>query len=183
MKSPIGQTPVVHFCVSCDGDPSQGPALSPAQRRPSHISSAATVSTYHSASRASTPPTDIPSDIDSPLLPPISDPDVILRRRQQSDRASAEIGNRLLKGWAMLADECPSAECYGIPLVRPPKPGGGKDPRKVSHRPTFGITSLQSYPGVRYLRFGLRRRTKPRQFEQFNSPSSCESNRRACRRG
>jgi len=30
----------------------------------------------------------------------------------------------------MLADECPGAECYGVPLVRPPKPGGGKDPRK-----------------------------------------------------
>jgi len=30
----------------------------------------------------------------------------------------------------MLADECPNAECYGVPLVRPPKPGGGKDPRK-----------------------------------------------------
>lgn len=58
------------------------------------------------------------------------DEETILRRRQQSDRASAEIGNRLLKGWAMLADECPGPECYGVPLIRPPKPGGGKDPRK-----------------------------------------------------
>lgn len=133
MRSPSGQTPVFHFCVSCDGDPSQGPVQSSAQRRPSQISSTTTVSTHLSASRASTPPTDIPSDIDSPLLPPVLDTDAILRRRQQSDRASSEIGNRLLKGWAMLADECPSAECYGIPLVRPPKPGGGKDPRKVGH--------------------------------------------------
>ena len=31
----------------------------------------------------------------------------------------------------MLADECPNEHCYGIPLVRPPLPGG-KDPRKVS---------------------------------------------------
>jgi len=34
----------------------------------------------------------------------------------------------------MLADECLNPECYGVPLVRPPKPGGGKDPRKVGSR-------------------------------------------------
>ena len=38
----------------------------------------------------------------------------------------------MLKGWAMLADECPNPNCYGVPLVRPPKAGGEKDPRKVS---------------------------------------------------
>jgi hypothetical protein len=73
------------------------------------------------------------------------------RRREQSDEASAAIGQRLLKvdegsngfgsiiqhfwdlfqGWAMLADECPNARCFGVPLVRPPKAGGEKDPRKV----------------------------------------------------
>ena len=73
--------------------------------------------------------------MESPLLQPVVDTEMILRRRQQSDRASTEIGNRLLKGWAMLADECPNIECYGVPLVRPPKPGGGKDPRKVSNQP------------------------------------------------
>lgn len=52
-----------------------------------------------------------------------------LRRREQSDAASSEIGKRLLKGWAMLAEECPNVICYGVPLVRPPKAGGGKDPR------------------------------------------------------
>lgn len=31
----------------------------------------------------------------------------------------------------MLADECPNTQCYGIPLVRPPKSGAEKDPRKV----------------------------------------------------
>jgi len=36
----------------------------------------------------------------------------------------------MLKGWAMLADECPNSSCYGIPLVRPPKVGSEKDPRK-----------------------------------------------------
>lgn len=59
------------------------------------------------------------------------DTEEILRRRQQSDLASSEIGKLLLKGWAMLADECPNPQCYGIPLVRPPKAGGEKDPRKV----------------------------------------------------
>jgi len=30
----------------------------------------------------------------------------------------------------MLADECPNSQCFGIPLVRPPKVGGDQDPRK-----------------------------------------------------
>jgi len=30
----------------------------------------------------------------------------------------------------MLAEECPNESCFGVPLVRPPKAGGGKDPRK-----------------------------------------------------
>ena len=59
----------------------------------------------------------------------------LLRRRRQSDTASAEIGKRMLKGWAMLADECPNSTCYGIPLVRPPKTGAGVDPRKASSEP------------------------------------------------
>ncbi|KAF9651109.1 hypothetical protein BDM02DRAFT_966319 [Thelephora ganbajun] len=130
MRSPNGQTPVIHFCVSCDGDPSQGTVQSSAQRSSPRTSSPTTASTHRSTSCASTPPTDAPSDMESPLLHPIFDADTILRRRQQSDRASTEIGNRLLKGWAMLADECPNTGCYGVPLVRPPKPGGGKDPRK-----------------------------------------------------
>ena len=79
--------------------------------------------------------------MESPPLQPIVDMGAILRRRQQSDRASTEIGNRLLSGWAMLADECANPECYGVPLVRPPKPGGGKDPRKVGHRFTFRGTA------------------------------------------
>lgn len=183
MRSPNGQTPVVHFCVSCDGDPSQAPAQPSAQRSSPRISSATTVSTHLSASRASTPPTDLPSDMESPPLHPIIDTDTILRRRRQSDRASAEIGNRLLKGWAMLADECPNPECYGIPLVRPPKPGAGKDPRKVGHRFPLRLEQRDyNYnSGVRYLRLRLRRRAKPRRSGPFNSPASCKSNRRAYR--
>lgn len=83
-------------------------------------------------SRSSTPPTDISSALSSPTFAPPIDTAETLRRRQQSDAASSEIGKRLLKGWAMLADECPNPRCYGVPLVRPPLAGGGKDPRKVS---------------------------------------------------
>ena len=159
MRSSNGQTPVVHFCVSCDGDPSQAPAQPSVQRRSSQISNVTTVSTHQSASRTSTPPTDIPSDIESPPLHPILDTDTILRRREQSDRASTEIGSRLLKGWAMLADECPNSECYGVPLVRPPKPGGGKNPRKVGHWLPFLLEQQNGNcnSGVRYLRLHLRR--------------------------
>ena len=82
------------------------------------------------ATRSSTPPTEVSSTLSSPTFPP-ADTEELLRRRQQSDAASAEIGRRLLKGWAMLADECPNVRCYGVPLVRPPKAGGGQDPRKV----------------------------------------------------
>lgn len=72
---------------------------------------------------------------------PVQDTEDIRRRREQSDRASQEIGNRLLQGWAMLADECPGPTCYGVPLVRPPKAGGQKDSRKVI-LPSYPVLSL-----------------------------------------
>ena len=52
-------------------------------------------------------------------------------RREQSDRASSEIGKRLLQGWTMLGDECPSENCYGVPLVRPPRATAAADLIKV----------------------------------------------------
>ncbi|CAE6461045.1 unnamed protein product [Rhizoctonia solani] len=82
-------------------------------------------------SRDSTPATDIsPPGSDDFVLPPPSEE--TLRRRAQSDRASTEIGNRMLKGWAMLAEECPNDSCWAIPLVRFPRarPGAEPDPRK-----------------------------------------------------
>ncbi|KAG8712412.1 hypothetical protein FRC09_019912 [Ceratobasidium sp. 395] len=38
----------------------------------------------------------------------------------------------MLKGWAMLSDECTNENCWAIPLVRPPRarPGAQPDPRK-----------------------------------------------------
>lgn len=38
--------------------------------------------------------------------------------RAQSDRASRLIGQRMLQGWALLGETCPTADCIGIPLVR-----------------------------------------------------------------
>jgi len=52
------------------------------------------------------------------VLPPPTEE--MLARRAQSDYASAEIGKKLLQGWAMLADECPRSDCYGVPLIRAP---------------------------------------------------------------
>jgi len=77
----------------------------------------------------STPPTDVTPPPSPPWVPPPPTAEQ-LRRRAQSDMASREIGAKMLRGYAMLADECPNSACYGIPLVRPPKQGG-TDPRKV----------------------------------------------------
>lgn len=86
----------------------------------------------HDRTSASTPATDIspPRSPDFVLPPPTPE---TLRRRAQSDRASSEIGARMLKGWAMLSDECINDDCWAIPLVRPPRarPGAQPDPRKV----------------------------------------------------
>ena len=42
----------------------------------------------------------------------------------------------------MLAEECPNSACFGVPLVRPPKAGGGKDSRKVHHSRTLRAARL-----------------------------------------
>ncbi|KAI9063358.1 hypothetical protein FKP32DRAFT_1719435 [Trametes sanguinea] len=142
MRSPSAATVVTEFCVNCDSAPDSvgaagtarlqtmppmaASAISPAP----DASSVSTVSYSTRISRTSTPPTDVSEAPDSPPLVPIMDTAELLRRRQQSDTASAEIGKRMLKGWAMLGDECPNPNCYGIPLVRPPKTQATIDPRK-----------------------------------------------------
>ncbi|KAJ3300011.1 hypothetical protein HK104_005265 [Borealophlyctis nickersoniae] len=40
------------------------------------------------------------------------------RQREQSQRASALLGQRMLAGWTLLGENCQSAGCFGIPLVR-----------------------------------------------------------------
>jgi len=133
MRSPNGRTPVVELCVNCDsGNDSSNVAPNRVANRRSvaSLSSDPNSSLSLTMSGRSTPPTEVSSTLSSPTFAIPVDTEEILRRRQQSDRASTEIGSRLLKGWAMLADECPSDTCFGVPLVRPPKLGGGKDPRK-----------------------------------------------------
>jgi uncharacterized Zn finger protein (UPF0148 family) len=135
LRSPNRGGPTIEKCVNCDANKLTGvPAkLTNNTNRQSVTSLTSEPGSALSLSMSgrSTPPTEVSSTLSSPTFAVPVDTEEILRGRQQSDRASTEIGNRLLKGWAMLADECPGETCFGVPLVRPPKPGGGKDPRKV----------------------------------------------------
>ncbi|TFK43614.1 hypothetical protein BDQ12DRAFT_675273 [Crucibulum laeve] len=128
MRSPKGRMPTAHFCANCDGSPDF------IQRTTTNPFVSNTTSSSNSdasqMSRSSTPPTEVSEALSSPVFAPPVETEESRRRREQSDRASSEIGRRLLKGWAMLADECPNAGCFGVPLVRPPKVGGETDPRK-----------------------------------------------------
>ncbi|KAI0751325.1 hypothetical protein C8Q80DRAFT_1156652 [Daedaleopsis nitida] len=161
MRSPPSASTEVHFCVNCDPAPSTGnaattapPLSSRAAPRPSAPQDGYSISSTSNSSvlsRSSTPPTEVSNAPSSPPFAPIMDTAELLRRRRQSDAASAEIGKRMLKGWAMLADECPSPDCYGIPLVRPPKAGTTVDPKKecvicgvvyVDEKNSFGQDSL-----------------------------------------
>ncbi|KDR83828.1 hypothetical protein GALMADRAFT_236240 [Galerina marginata CBS 339.88] len=125
LRSPKGRTPITSFCVKCSDEN----ALR-VQPRNHALASSSYTSTESQISRASTPPTEFSEIPESPVFLPLEESDETRRRRAQSDQASSEIGRRLLKGWAMLGDECPNEMCYGVPLVRPPKSGGEKDPRK-----------------------------------------------------
>ncbi|KAH9999455.1 hypothetical protein BJV77DRAFT_977321 [Russula vinacea] len=127
LRSPEGRNPVTWFCTSCRGDGSAHGGLSQSEQQ--HPSSPSLASSTH-YSRSSTPPTEESHDPGSITFTSPVETEESIRRRQQSDSASVEIGKRLLKGWAMLADECPSSTCYGIPLVRPPTTGRDKDLRK-----------------------------------------------------
>lgn len=109
--------------------------VAPDADSPSVSSSSSLLHSKPSGSRASTPITDVSfhhlQDEDNFILPPPTEE--MLARRRQSDLASAEIGKKLLQGWAMLADECPNTTCYGVPLVRPPKRlNNDESPPKVS---------------------------------------------------
>jgi len=124
LRSPEGQQPVSHYCANCEGPPQTQ------ESEGTESQSSSTIYSTSHGSRPSTPPTDLSSNLSSPTFAPPVETEDMIRRRQQSDQASTEIGKRLLKGWAMLAEECPNARCYGIPLVRPPKTGIDRDPRK-----------------------------------------------------
>ncbi len=134
MRSPSG--PTTYCCVNCDiSQPAPSVNASAltntGSATQSQPSTSSTVDSLSHESRPSTPLTEMSSALSSPVFAPAMDTDEILQRRQQSDTASSEIGKRLLKGWAMLADECPNQHCYGVPLVRPPKSSGEKALQKV----------------------------------------------------
>ncbi|ETW84377.1 hypothetical protein HETIRDRAFT_311856 [Heterobasidion irregulare TC 32-1] len=130
MRSPNGQNPVTWFCANCEGTHQSTQSTASTTDSVRHGQSSPSILSSTHYSRPSTPPTEVSSTLSSPTFALPAETAEIIHRRQQSDLASAEIGKRLLKGWAMLADECPTTTCYGIPLVRPPKVGGEKDPRK-----------------------------------------------------
>jgi len=142
LRSPRGRTPVTTLCVKCSEEAPPGtffvyqiiPSLklaSASQVSSAPAPSASDISSEAHDSRPSTPPTEVSDTSSLQDLEPPPESDVSRRRREQSDSASSEIGKRLLKGWAMLADECPNDTCFGVPLVRPPKVGGDISPRKV----------------------------------------------------
>lgn len=109
----------------------------PSPREPSPSGTYSQSYRTSSPSRVSTAPTEVSSALSSPTFAVPMNTHEALLRRQQSDAAAAEMSKRLLKGWAMLADECPNGDCYGIPLLRAPRAGGDKDPRKVGQKLLF----------------------------------------------
>ncbi|KZW03980.1 hypothetical protein EXIGLDRAFT_758290 [Exidia glandulosa HHB12029] len=118
------------LCPACDSEiiansPASGASTSPTEE---HVSAATSLSTR---SGTSTPLTEDSRSSSPDFHLPADTPEMIARR-ETTDRASAEIGRRLLQGWAMLGDECPNESCYGTPLMRPPpvSASAGKNPRK-----------------------------------------------------
>lgn len=155
MRTPRGKLPVLTFCVQCSNEIQATSVPNSTQQtvpeRPAPVSNSS--SSHHSPS--STPPTEFTEITDSSAFEPLPETDEVRQRREQSDRASSEIGKKLLKGWAMLGEECPTEGCYGIPLVRPPKTGGVLDPRKVCERMVECVLCLKIVTGVRYMWKGI----------------------------
>lgn len=41
-------------------------------------------------------------------------PEEVQKRREQGERASKLLGQKMLAGWTLLDEECPNASCYGV---------------------------------------------------------------------
>ncbi|KAK3834607.1 MAG: hypothetical protein JOS17DRAFT_737182 [Linnemannia elongata] len=59
-------------------------------------------------------------------------------QREQSERVSRLMGQRMLQGWTMLQDTCPNSSCNGVPLMRSREKkeicvACGKDPRAAAN--------------------------------------------------
>ncbi|XP_006460027.1 hypothetical protein AGABI2DRAFT_149991 [Agaricus bisporus var. bisporus H97] len=117
LRSPDRQSPVVHLCVTCNEN-----------KTVSQHDISTSTSSASQITRTSTPATEMSEASD--VLPPFVETEATRHRREQTDRASVEIGRRLLQGWTMLGDECPNDDCYYVPLVRRPKSAGEEEPKK-----------------------------------------------------
>ena len=114
MRSPKDHIPPCTFCANCDGEPKGtlrecfrhvtsltdkiARANSAVPNPLEQPSPSVTHSSVSRSSRSSTPPTDISAAPSSPAFALPVDNSESIRRRQQSDTASAEIGKRLLRG-------------------------------------------------------------------------------------
>lgn len=70
-----------------------------------------------------TPPTPHSRLASPPPLPSVSvtlDPQVQSARRAQTDRASAQLAQKMLQGWTLLGEECSNESCHSVPLMRRP---------------------------------------------------------------
>lgn len=97
----------IKFCVVCDGSPDtvskKSSPLADAQPR-------------HLPTPSAEPSTDEELELredESDYMSPIPSQESTARR-QQSDKASQLIGQKLLAGWIILEDTCPNSSCYGV---------------------------------------------------------------------
>lgn len=70
-----------------------------------------------------TPPTPHSRLESPPPLPPVLptlDPQVQSVRKAQTDRASAQLAQKMLQGWTLLGEECSNESCHSVPLMRRP---------------------------------------------------------------
>lgn len=44
--------------------------------------------------------------------------EIRMNRREQTDKATALLGEKMLQGWTLLGEECPNTSCFAIPLVQ-----------------------------------------------------------------
>src|SRR6201986_5542012 len=98
MRTPRNQEPVKIVCVSCDEKSGAGSGTRPElliQSTEGNDSTISLGSDTHSTEAISTPATDISVELPMPASPSVDTEDNI-PRRAKSDKASAEIGRRLL---------------------------------------------------------------------------------------
>ncbi|WWD18923.1 hypothetical protein CI109_103379 [Kwoniella shandongensis] len=110
----------IQFCALCDGRP-EGRVLAPT-----------TAPTSAPPAQRSIPSTSTSLASTSTPAPAQTSNGLSQQDRAQSDDAVSSISTLLLKGYALLGENCPNPTCRGIPLVGyPRRPDGSKDGRKM----------------------------------------------------